>query len=604
VLSPGFEDVALAIACAREQFLHGEQPSEPIRDEIFTSWRRSALSGADPDVSSIPYTPDLDFGCRLARAAYPVLGDLTEHLRGTNTAVLLADKDARILSRWAADPELLRTMDRTDSAPGFSLIEQVCGTNGLGSVVEERRALYVRGPEHFAERFVDYACYGAPITNPLTGRLEGVVTLVCNTLEASPLMMPFVQHMSGAIEQRLRSFATLREQALLAAFSKAGQNSRRPVIAVNEKTIITNPSGSRLLEGIEHAVLWEHAAAAIAKRRVTTGVLRLFSGAEATATFRPLVDGVDVLGAICEIETNASVGGAPSPAEPPPRQLAARLRELEGGGSRPWLQALALAERAIRTREPMLLTGEAGTGKLHLATSLHELSASRSSLRVFDAALAPVDGAGVWLRRVKHALEGNGTLVLRHLEALDRRTGLALASVLEDLDDRGERPHVIGLYTSSDGDNRPAGGPHLDRIGVHRISLPPLRERTDDIPELVRRLADQHGHAEVTVTSDAMQALMRCPWPGNVRQLASLMRGVVAGRTRGTIAVADLPSEVIEDRGESFTRYERAEYQAIVQAMKASAGNKKLAAEELGIARSTLYRKLRTYCIDLDRAIF
>ncbi len=602
MLTPGFEEVAQALACAPEQFLHGERPSAPIRDEIFTSWRRSALSGADPDISSIPYTPDLDFGCRLARAAYPVLGDLTEHLQGTNTAVLLADKDARILSRWAADPELTRTMDRTDSAPGFSLIEQVCGTNGLGSVVEERRALYVRGPEHFAERFVDYACYGAPITNPLTGRLEGVVTLVCNTHEASPLMMPFVQHMSGAIEERLRSFATLREQALLAAFSKAGQKSRRPVIAVNEKTIITNPSGSRLLEGTAHAVLWENAAAAIAERRVTTGVLRLHSGDEATATFRPLVDGVDVLGAICEIDVNGAAAGAAAEG-PPARQPVARLRELEGGGSRPWMQTLALAERAVRTCEPMLLIGEAGTGKLHLATSLHELSANRAPLRVFDAALAPVDGVGVWLRRVKHSLDAPGTLVLRHLEALDGRTGLALASVLDELDDRGERPHVIGLYTSGDGDELPAMGPALDRIGVHRVSLPPLRARTDDIPELVARLAEQSGHPDITVTSGAMQALMRYPWPGNVRQLASLMRGVVAGRSRGAIVVADLPGEVIEDRGGAFTLYERAEYQAIVQAMKASAGNKKLAAAELGIARSTLYRKLRTYCIDLDRAI-
>ena len=68
-------------------------------------------------------------------------------------------------------------------------------------------------------------------------------------------------------------------------------------------------------------------------------------------------------------------------------------------------ERIALAERAVRTREPMLLIGEVGTGKLHLATSLHELSASRTSLRVLDAALAPVDGAGVWLRRVKHALD-------------------------------------------------------------------------------------------------------------------------------------------------------------------------------------------------------
>ena len=204
VLAPGLENVANAIAFAREQFLQGEQPSGPIRHEIFTSWRRSALSGADPDIATFPYSSELDLDGRLTKAAYPVLDRLAERLESTGTAVLLADKDARILNRWAADPELLRMMDRSDSAPGFSLIEDVCGTNGLGSVVEERRPMYVCGAEHFAERFINYACYGAPIINPLTGRLEGAVTLVCNSVDASPLMMPFVQEMSGAIEDRLR----------------------------------------------------------------------------------------------------------------------------------------------------------------------------------------------------------------------------------------------------------------------------------------------------------------------------------------------------------------------------------------------------------------
>ena len=68
IVALGLDNVALAIASAREQFLHGEQPCGPIRDEIVTSWRRSALSGADPDVTTFPYSSDLDLDGRLARA--------------------------------------------------------------------------------------------------------------------------------------------------------------------------------------------------------------------------------------------------------------------------------------------------------------------------------------------------------------------------------------------------------------------------------------------------------------------------------------------------------------------------------------------------------
>jgi transcriptional regulator of acetoin/glycerol metabolism len=603
IVALGLDNVARAIASAREQFLQGEQPCGPIRDEIVTSWRRSALSGADPDVSTFPYSADLDLDGRLARAAYPVLDRLAEHLGETKTAVLLADKHARILHRWAADPELHRMMDRSDSAPGFSLIEDVCGTNGLGSVVEERRAMYVRGPEHFAERFISYACYGAPIINPLTGHLEGAVTLVCHTLDASPLMMPFVQQMSGAIEERLRCFATRRERALLDAFTKAAHGARRPVIAVNEKTVITNPQASRLLEGVEHAILWEYAAAAIAERRPTQGGLRVQLGVEISATFRPLVDGGEVLGAIGELDPTAVPSASATTVAAAPRRSGARLLELVGGCSRSWAHTLELTERAACTHEPILLIGETGSGKLHLARAVHQLSGRATPLSVFDAALAQVDGAGVWLRRVRQRLELAGTLVLRHLEALDQRTALALSSLLEGLDGRpSDRPQVIGLFTCAEvDDGLTATGPHVDRIGVHRIVVPPLRQRPADIPDLVNAIAAGLGQTNIAVSSDALQALMRSPWPGNVRQLASIVRSAVAGRTCGTIGLADLPTEVIEGKVTTFTGFEKAEYQAIVQALKQAAGNKKVAAAELGIARSTLYRKLRTYCIDLDR---
>ena len=434
-MAPGLENVANAIAFAREQFLHGEQPSGPIRHEIFTSWRRSALSGADPDIATFPYSSELDLGGRLTKAAYPVLDRLAERLESTGTAVLLADKDARILNRWAADPELLRMMDRSDSAPGFSLIEDVCGTNGLGSVVEERRPMYVCGAEHFAERFINYACYGAPIINPLTGRLEGAVTLVCNSVDASPLMMPFVQEMSGAIEDRLRSFATLREQALLDAFTKAAHGARRPVIAVNDKTIITNPLASRLLEGVEHATLWEYAAAAISTRRPSQGAVRTPTGIEIHATFRPLLDGGEVLGAIGELDpTPMSVG------------IRRHRRRCRSGAVLVGFASLS-ADRADRgctawssCTAPHELTNQCCWSARPARASCSSPAPSTSS-PVKEARptsstprFAAVDGAGVWLRRVKSTLGSSSTLILRHLEVLDRRTSLALASLLEEND--------------------------------------------------------------------------------------------------------------------------------------------------------------------------
>ena len=489
IVALGLDNVALAIASAREQFLHGEQPCGPIRDEIVTSWRRSALSGADPDVTTFPYSSDLDLDGRLARAAYPVLDRLAEHLGETKTAVLLADKHARILHRWAADPELHRMMDRSDSAPGFSLIEDVCGTNGLGSVVEERRAMYVRGPEHFAERFISYACYGAdhqPALGPAGGRDAGLPHARCKP--ADDALRPADVRGDRGAPALLRHPARTRvarcvheggdERAARSSPSTSGRSSPTRRHRGCSKASSTRSCGST--------------AAAIAERRPTHGGLRAQPGVEINATFRPLVDGVRCSGRsasstpMLSRRPRRSGRRRPSPAR-------REARRAVGGCCRSWLHTLDLLERAAGSHEPILLIGEAGSGKPHLAR-VHQLAGRATTLSVFDAALAQVDGAGVWLRRVKQKFDVPGTLVLRHLEALDQRTALALSSLLEGLEDRsGDRPRSSGCTPATTPTTTTTTGPHVDRIGVHRVVVPPLRERSADIPDLVKAIATGLG---------------------------------------------------------------------------------------------------------------
>jgi transcriptional regulator of acetoin/glycerol metabolism len=120
---------------ARTAFFSGDECPSAVRPEIFASWRRSALLGAQPDIPTLPFRAEIDSEDALHVAARPVLDRLADRLDRTTTAMLLADRDARITMRWVGDPGLLRMMDRTDSAPGFALREEVCGTNGLGSVL-------------------------------------------------------------------------------------------------------------------------------------------------------------------------------------------------------------------------------------------------------------------------------------------------------------------------------------------------------------------------------------------------------------------------------------------------------------------------------------
>jgi two-component system NtrC family response regulator/two-component system response regulator HydG len=140
------------------------------------------------------------------------------------------------------------------------------------------------------------------------------------------------------------------------------------------------------------------------------------------------------------------------------------------------------------------------------------------------------------------------------------------------------------------------------RLNVIALTLPPLRERRADIPELVRHYVDalsrEAARGTYSVTPEAMARLQGYGWPGNIRELRNVVeRGLVLAEN-GMITEDDLPPEVAPRpakppepaEGQSLERMER---EHILAVLAECAGNKRLAAERLGISRSTLYEKLK-----------
>jgi two-component system response regulator HydG len=141
------------------------------------------------------------------------------------------------------------------------------------------------------------------------------------------------------------------------------------------------------------------------------------------------------------------------------------------------------------------------------------------------------------------------------------------------------------------------------RINVVTVRMPPLRDRAGDIPILVRhfinKIARREGRAEASVSPEALDILTRHAWPGNVRELENAIERAVAIAKGNVVLPSDLPAEVyggspsapasiIDDRptlGELEKRY-------IALVLAECGGNKKRAAEKLGIDRRTLYRAI------------
>src|SRR5262245_3850782 len=175
------------------------------RGVIADSWRRSRLSGLSPSSTVDALKADeYDTASRLLRAAEPVLNKMAAALDGWDYCVMLADRDARIVAtRWGR-AHMRRVFELLGEALHGTLFrEETTGTNSIATSYELRRAVAVHGDEHFIGQLRGLSCYGQPIIDPYTRRLEGVLDITCLAGERNPLLAPYVRSAAGEIEQLL-----------------------------------------------------------------------------------------------------------------------------------------------------------------------------------------------------------------------------------------------------------------------------------------------------------------------------------------------------------------------------------------------------------------
>jgi transcriptional regulator of acetoin/glycerol metabolism len=587
---------------SRERFLDEGLVSDQVRPEIASSWLRSQQSG----VAAVgdPATPHVDFdpGSRLLRLARPILDRLADEVANADMVVILTDPSGLVLDRRAGTAALRSGLDRVLLAPGYLYAEDTVGTNGIGTAAEMRDVAWVVGSEHYAEWLRWLSCAGAPIRNPITGRVEGVVDITCRLQDTSPLMVPFIKEGAREIERRLYEDASQSDRDLLDRFMAVSRRSMRPVVALNAHTVIANAAATRLLEPADHALLSNHGAMAIEAGTCEARAFRLAQGDLAAVRCVDFEHGNPGHGVVLEIDLQRPQGAPPPRATP--RAAGQRLPATLPGRSLAWRQTWAAVVDHAALHLPLLLTGEPGTGKLALARAAHQEGDDSAPFTVADAALARVDGEAQWLGVVRTRLaEPGGTLVLRHIEALDASTAQALGCVLEAAAGDPAPWIVATLLLSPDGETGTVIS-LADQFPAD-IRIPPLRERPEDISEVVHALIRRHaGEPVPRCAADLMQALMRADWPGNARQLGSVIQGMVARRPRGELTLRDLPPAYQRAPWRRLSPMERIERAAILHALEQTAGQKMRAAALLGIGRATLYRKLKELGIADARETF
>jgi transcriptional regulator of acetoin/glycerol metabolism len=587
------------LAQTRERFLTRDlvEPHQ-VRDPILASWWRSRDWNVPADRIELSYVRDPDMDTPLTRSALPVLRHLRENVDGQPISVILTDPAGVVLARLTADRDLERHLDGVKLAPGFSYAEDLVGTNGIGTALEGGQPAHVFGHEHYAEHLEDLACAGVPIHHPITGKTIGAVDLTCWRKDADPLLVALVKTTADQITQALLTDSSAQELELLQEYLRACRRTNGIVLALNDDVVMMNDRARQVLDPGDQAVLLGQAGEALGTGRPGAVEVELPTGRTARMYCHPTRSALAGLrpgsaGGVVHVKLIEPLARRPAPDTAHAAQML--LPGIVGSGTL-WLRGSQQVQEVYDAGEWLVAEGEPGVGKLALLRAVHQRRDPSGRFSVLDAAEATSQD---WLVRARHALlDGEGDLVIRHIDRLTVRQAHFLASALQEA--RAAVPPQTRrvAVTRTLAGEPPVSLAELLRAFPRTVTLPPLRHHVEDLPELVRffmgRLS-QHGR--LSCSPEAMQLLARSTWPGNIEQLWQVMRGIVARKRVGSIEPADLPPECWSVSRRRLSPLEALERDAIVQSLLDSGGNKAKAAESLGMSRATIYRKIHGYGI-------
>jgi transcriptional regulator of acetoin/glycerol metabolism len=553
------------------------------------------------------------------------MNSLYHQLSGTGHAVLLTDARGVILNCVTAAAER-NAFEQAGLWLGADWSEAREGTNGIGTCLVERQALTIHQDEHFRSLHTGLTCSASPVFDP-HGELLAVLdvssarramsrqsqfhTMALVNLSAKMIeSCYFLRRFEGEWLLRFHlqaEYVGLFSEGLM-AFDGEGR-----IRAVNQGAInLLDSSRERLLGTTVEACFDCRLDDLLARAQPQPNAswpLRARNGRVLHAALR---------------------GQAPRPMPVAPlvveRPAAPGLCLGDAALQADFRRAVKVYERDV----PLLVNGETGSGKEAFAKAVHRASsrAERPFIALNCAAIpeslieselfgyrgGSFTGARKEGMRGKLQQADGGTLFLDEIGDMPLALQTRLLRVLEErqvVPIGGEAQAVdvrIISATHRALEARVQAGDFREdlyyRLNGLVIDLPPLRERSDREPLLEHLLREEARGQVVRLDDAARQALLAHPWPGNVRQLRNVLRTLVALCEDGVIRLADLPRD-IREQAAPLTRAETpanplddAERAALLGALESQRWHMTRTAEQLGISRNTLYRKLRKHAIE------
>ncbi len=618
---------------ARQEFLaKGSLRRGAVADVIERSWRRCLENGVE---TGAPLHNEVVTREELARRrernhlllshAQPEMATLNEQIAHTRSIVILTDDEGVILHSLG-DKSFLDAAQRASLDPGCSWHENHRGTNAIGTALVERLPLTVHGAEHYMERHHFLSCSAVPIFGS-GNRLVGTLDVSNDFQLPQQHTLALVKMAAQMIENRL--FLANHKYDIVLHFHARPEFVGTlwegiALFAGDGKLVAANRSGQFQLEldpGAQN-VRFEHLfdlpmSELLGKCMQADKLafpLRLGNGARLFA----------------RMEADARVQNAFPAQQAPAARLSRRqdissLDRLDSGDTRV-ARAISQVRLVLNRDIPVLIEGETGVGKELFARAIHEASDRRNGpwVAVNCAALPEglieselfgyEEGAFTGARRKgspgKLEQAHGGTLFLDEIGDMPLSLQARLLRVLQERSVTplgGGKPRALDFALVSATNQKlrekvAIGEFRSDlyyRLNGLSVMLPPLRQRSD-LAALIGILLETE-QAAAGIRPEVLELFHAHSWPGNVRQLHSVVRTGLALAAGEAIGLEHLTQDFLDELEyapasalPAVASLDSLTQDAVRAAMRDHQGNVSAAARQLGISRNTLYRKLRT----------
>ncbi len=616
-----------------------EQPTEltEVRDVILQSWNRCKqykdlnpmIQGSVKNISDAELK-EIRKQNELFHLAQPVLKQAEQELFHDKHVLLFCDSNGIIIDSFGAPPVARHIGNSVNANNGAKWSERWAGTNAIGTSIILKQPVQIFSSEHFAHSCHDWVCSSAPILDPLTSELIGVINLSTTSDSYHTLSMVKTLDIVNQIERILFHHYYHALEMMYNLYLEAVNNWKNQIVVLcDTKGKIIKRNSDAQIDEITSLMSFTAENNTLSPKTEWEDNVTLHNSPY-EAKYKKILWYDRFIGFIAILEKKNSI----NPTAASHTHYAKYSFQSLVGKSKAFKSSIHLAQVAASSDSNVLITGESGTGKELVASAIHQDSnRSEHPFIALNCAAIPKDlmpselfgyvagaftGANSKGSIGKFELANKGTLFLDELGDMPLELQVQLLRVIQEqeitrIGGKSRIPidvRVIAATNKNLPEEIEQGNFRKDlyyRLNVMQIELPALRHRIDDLPLLVERfiqkLTVKKYNGPYQITLEAMDILQEHSWPGNIRELENVIEFAVNFSMDGLITPESLPKHIHKQKHltkqPNMNPVNQAELEWILSTLKRSQMNVSKAAKELKMSRSTLYRKLNKMGYDL-----